>query len=316
VSRDPVEGVIDRVRNVYSRWRRDTPVAQMRADWDQLFSSPVSAAVEPVLAGAIACEWVRPAATRRDAVIVYLHGGGFRVGSPASHREMVARLAEAAGIQALVVDYRLAPEHLLPAAVEDAVAVITWLEKSGLPAERIALAGDSAGAALALGAMVARLQQGRSSPAVAYLMSAWTDLTASGGSYQSRAALDPIHQRPMILAMARGALGPGVTAEDPRLSPLRAGAEILRALPPMLMQVGERETLVSDTEDFAARAGAAGAFVRSEIWPGMIHVFQQFPDELPEARESVVAGGRFIATHLVRAPSSQHLIQSTEETLP
>ncbi|WP_454644725.1 alpha/beta hydrolase [Bradyrhizobium liaoningense] len=252
-------------------------------------------------ANAVVCEWVRPAAARKDAVIVYLHGGGFRVGSPASHREIIARLAAEAGIQALAVDYRLAPEHLMPAALEDAIAAIEWLEKSGFSADRIALAGDSAGAALALGAIVARLQQGKQPPAAAYLMSAWTDLTASGESYQTRAELDPIHQRPMILAMARGALGPGVTAEDPRLSPLLASAEIMRALPPMLMQVGERETLVSDTEDFAARARAEGAEIRSEIWPGMIHVFQQFPDELREAREAVAAGGKFIATHLVRA---------------
>ena len=297
--RDPVEDVIDRVRGVYSRWRRDTPVLQMRADWDQLFSSSVSATIEPVQAGAVACGWIRPPEVRRDAVIVYLHGGGFRMGSLASHREIIARLAAEAGIQVLAVDYRLAPEHLLPAALEDAIAVLEWVETSGFPANRIALAGDSAGAALALGAMVARLQQGKPSPAAAYLMSAWTDLTASGESYQSRAALDPIHQRPMILAMASGVLGPGVTAEDPRLSPILANAEIMRALPPMLMQVGERETLVSDTEDFATRARAAGAAVRSEIWPGMIHVFQQFPDDLPEAREAVAAGGRFVASHLV-----------------
>jgi acetyl esterase/lipase len=298
-TRDPIESVIDRVRGVYLRWRRDTPVSQMRTDWDQLFGSSVAATIETVQADAVSCQWIRPAAARRDAGIVYLHGGGFRVGSPASHGEIIARLAAEAGIQVLAVDYRLAPEHLLPAALEDAIAVLEWLEKSGLPADRIALAGDSAGAALALGVIVARLQQSKPPPAAAYLMSAWTDLTASGESYQSRATLDPIHQRPMILAMARGALGPGVTADDPRLSPLLASAEIMRALPPMLMQVGERETLVSDTEDFAARAIAAGASVRSEIWPGMIHVFQQFPDELPEAREAVAAGGRFIATHLV-----------------
>lgn len=296
--RDPIENVIDRVRSVYSRWRRDTPVSKMRSDWNQLFSSPVSATIEPVQADTVSCQWVRTAAARRDAAVVYLHGGGFRLGSLVSHAEIISRLAAEAGIQVLAVDYRLAPEHPLPAALEDAIAVLEWLEKSGFPADRIALAGDSAGAALALGTMIARLEQGKPSPAAAYLMSAWTDLTASGESYQSRAALDPIHQRPMILAMARGALGPGVTAEDPRLSPLCANAEIMRALPPMLMQVGERETLVSDTEEFVARARAAGASVRSEIWRGMIHVFQQFPDDLPEAREAVAVGGKFIATHL------------------
>jgi acetyl esterase/lipase len=303
---DPVESVIDRVRGVYSRWRRDTTASQMRADWDQLFASSVPATVEPVQANAVACEWVRPSAVRRDAAIVYLHGGGFRVGSPASHREIIARLAAEAGIQALAVDYRLTPEHPLPAALDDVIEVLDWLETSDISADRIALAGDSAGAALALGAIVARLQQNKPCPAAAYLMSAWTDLTASGQSYQSRAALDPIHQRAMILAMARGALGPGATAEDPRLSPLLASAEIMRRLPPILMQVGERETLVSDTEDFAARATAAGASVRSEVWPGMIHVFQQFPDELPEAREAVTAGGKFIAAHLVSAQTGSN----------
>lgn len=297
---DPVDAVIDRVRGVYSRWHRDTPVSQMRADWDQFLRSSVSAIIEPVQVGSVACQWVRPAAARRDAAIVYLHGGGFRVGSLTSHKEIIARLASEAGIQVLAVDYRLAPEHLLPAALEDAITVVAWLEGAGFPANRIALAGDSAGAGLALGLMVARLQQGLPSPAAAYLMSAWTDLTASGESYQSRAPLDPIHQRPMILAMSRGALGPGMTAEDPRLSPLFANAEIMRALPPTLMQVGARETLVSDTEDFAARANAAGASIRSEVWPDMIHVFQQFPQELPEAREAVAAGGQFLATHLAK----------------
>jgi acetyl esterase/lipase len=306
MTRRPVEDVIDRVRGVYSRWRRDTSVSQMRADWDQLFTSAVSATIAPIQAGTVACEWIRPAVARRNAVIVYLHGGGFRVGSLISHREIVARLAAEAGIQVLAVDYRLAPEHLLPAALDDVIDVVEWLEKSGFPAGRIAMAGDSAGAALAIGAIVARLQQGKPPPAAAYLMSAWTDLTASGESYESRAALDPIHQRPMILAMARAALAPGVRAEDPRLSPLRASVEIMRALPPMLMQVGERETLVSDTEDFAARATAAGASVRSEVWPSMIHVFQQFPDDLPEAREAVAAGGRFIAAHLDSAQTGNN----------
>src|SRR6185437_5110801 len=110
-----------------------------------------------------------------------------------------------------------------------------------------AIAGDSAGGALALGAMIARLRQGKPAPAAAYLMSAWTDLTASGESYATRSAIDPIHQRPMILAIARAALGPGAVADDPLLSPLFAAPETLGRLPPTLMQVAERETLVSDS---------------------------------------------------------------------
>jgi monoterpene epsilon-lactone hydrolase len=285
------EAVVARVRAVYGRWRRDTPVAQMRADWDELFAAPVAAEIAPVVFGGVACQWVRPAGARRDATIVYLHGGGFRMGSLVSHREIMARLAAEAGIQVLGVDYRLAPEHPLPAALDDTLAVLDGID-------RFALAGDSAGGALALGAMIARIRQDKPLPAAAYLMSAWTDLTASGESYRTRAEIDPIHQRPMILALARAALGASATAHDPLLSPLLAEAETLGRLPPILMQVGERETLVSDTEDFAARARAAGAAVHCEIWPDMIHVFQQFPDDLTQAHEAVAAGARFLADHL------------------
>ena len=296
MSEAPIERVIARVRGVYGRWRRDTPVAQMRADWDELFASPVAAEVEPAVVGGVACQWVRPAGARRDAAIVYLHGGGFRMGSLISHREIMARLAEAADAQVLGVDYRLAPEHPLPAALDDTLAVVEGLERTGFT--RLALAGDSAGGALALGAMIALLQQGGRAPAAAYLMSAWTDLTASGESYATRSHLDPIHRRAMILAVARAALGANAAADDPLLSPLFAEPETLRGLPPTLMQVGERETLVSDSEVFAARARAAGAPVHCEIWPGMIHVFQQFPHDLPQARQAVAVGARFLAAHL------------------
>ncbi|PZA11897.1 alpha/beta hydrolase [Rhodopseudomonas palustris] len=273
----------------------------MRADWDALFDVPVDADVEPVAAGNVSCHWIRPVGTRRDAVIVYLHGGGYRVGSVASHRDLMARLATAAGVQVLGVDYRLAPEHPLPAAIEDSVAVLDWLDRIGFPPERTAVAGDSAGGGLAVSAILSRLKDGKPRPAAAYLMSAWTDLTASGQSYTERAELDPIHQRHLMLAMAQGALGPGSAAEDPRWSPLRASRDLVGRLPPTLLQVGERETLVSDTVDFAMRAQAEGALVQFEIWPGMIHVFQQFAGELPQAEEAIAAGGRFIARHLAPA---------------
>jgi acetyl esterase/lipase len=295
---DASEAVIAKVRGVYARWRRDTPVSQMRADWDDLFAREVAAEVDLELVGGVACKWVRPEKARRDAVIVYLHGGGFRMGSTVSHLELMARLATEAGAPALGVDYRLAPEHLLPAALDDTLAVLDALARRGFSPARVALAGDSAGAALALGAIVARLQSGAPAPCAAYLMSAWTDLTASGESYETHSKLDPIHQRPMIQAIAKSALGPQASVDEPRLSPLFASPDIYAALPPLLMQVGERETLVSDTQDFVRRARAAGADATAEIWPGMIHVFQQFPDELPQAREAVAAGARFLSTHL------------------
>jgi acetyl esterase/lipase len=298
---DAVASVVDRIRAVYGRWRRDTPVAQMRADWDALFAGPVDAVVESVIAGdapGVPCEWVAAPGARSDRAVAYLHGGGFRVGSPASHRALMARLSAACGARVLGVGYRLAPEHRYPAALQDTLAVLDWLPRIGLGAGQVALAGDSAGAGLALAAMLALQADGRAAPAGAYLMSAWTDLGASGASYETRAASDPIHDRRMILAMAQGYLPAGADPRDPLVSPLHATDAQLAALPPLLMQVGDRETVLSDTLDFAARARAAGVPVQCQVWPGMIHVFQQFPDALGEADAALAAGGAFLAARL------------------
>jgi len=292
-----VDAVVARVKSVYGRWRRDTPVAQMRADWDALFTGPMDASGRPVDAAGVPCEWiVAPGAQARKA-IVYFHGGGFQVGSVASHRELMGRLSAAAGVSVLGVGYRLAPEHRYPAALQDALTVMAWLRAQGFRPRDVALAGDSAGGGLALSVLLSLQQKGEALPAAGFLMSAWTDLTASGSSYESRAALDPIHQRPMIQAMARNYLGAADTASA-LASPLFAQAASLAALPPLLLQVGERETVVSDSEAFAQKVVAAGGRAELQVWPGMIHVFQQFPAELVAAREAVAQGGRFLATHL------------------
>lgn len=293
-----VDSVIARVKAVYGSWRRDTTVAQMRADWDHLFNAAGDASVEPLECGGVHCQWVTAPGARTDKVIVYLHGGGFQVGSLASHRELMAELSAAAGARVLGVAYRLAPEHRYPAALDDALAVWGWLRLHGFRPRDIALAGDSAGAGLALSTLLALQDKGQELPAAALLMSAWTDLTASGVSYKTRAAEDPIHQRPMILAMARNYLGKDGDAKDPLVSPLMASPAQLRGLPPMLLQVGDRETVLSDSEAFAHKARDAGANARCEAWPGMIHVFQQFPAELHEARQAIASAGQFLAAHL------------------
>ena len=300
---NPVDAVVARVRQTYARWGRGTTPAHMRADWDALFSARGEARVEPVDAGGVPCEWVRAPGVRDDRAIVYFHGGGFQIGSPASHRELMALLSAAAGVRVLGVNYRLAPEHRYPAALEDALRTFEWVQTRGLAPRHIAMAGDSAGGGLALSTMVALSQSGRALPAAAFLMSAWTDLTASGESHEKKAEADPINQRAMLLALARNYLGNGVAATDPRISPLFARSEILAALPPLLLQVGEREIVLSDSEAIATRARAAGANAELQVWPGMIHVFQQFPGELPEAREAIAAGGRFLAAHLDIEPT-------------
>lgn len=290
-----VQAIVARVGQTYGRWRRDTPVAQMRADWDALFGARADALVDAVDANGVPCQWICAPGARENRVVVYFHGGGFQVGSLASHAELMACISSAAQARVLGVDYRLAPEHRYPAALDDALTVWQWLLGQGLSPSQVAVAGDSAGGGLALSLLLALQARGDALPVACWGMSAWTDLNASGSSYETRAALDPIHQRPMILAMARNYLGTVGNPKDPLVSPLLATPAQLGALPPMLLQVGERETVVSDSEDFVQKARRAGAQAELQIWPEMIHVFQQFPAELPEARQALAAGGQFLA---------------------
>jgi acetyl esterase/lipase len=294
-SEAPLGAAIARVKKVYQSWYRSTTIAQMRDDWDSLFgSAAVNASIESVSAGGVPAQWIDAAGARRDRAVLYFHGGGFQVGSTRSHCELMACISEAAGCRVLGADYRLAPEHRFPAALHDACAAFDWLLAQGFRPADIALAGDSAGAGLALSTLLSLRDAGRAMPAAAVLMSAWTDLTASGESYATRATADPIHQRPMILAIARNYLGADGDARDPRASPLFAD---LRGLPPLLIQVGDRETVLSDSTRLADKARAAGVSVELEVWERMIHVFQQFPAELAEAREALQSIGAFLKTH-------------------
>jgi acetyl esterase/lipase len=295
---EPVDLVIERVRKVYRSWNRATTVQQMRSDWDALFwSDAVSALCEPVRVGDVDASWIVTPGSHDDAVLMYFHGGGFQVGSTRSHRDLIARLSLATGCKALGVDYRLAPEHRFPAAVHDACGAYEWLLSRGVEPKRIVFAGDSAGGGIAVSAMLVLRDLGKPLPAATVLMSPWTDLTASGESYDTRAQQDPIHQRPMILAMAKSYLGDAADAREPIASPLFAD---LRGLPPMLIQVGDRETVLDDSRAFAQKAKAADVEVELEVWDNMIHVFQQFPLELSEARQAIESIGRFVRKHIPR----------------
>ncbi|QOZ36087.1 alpha/beta hydrolase [Bradyrhizobium sp. CCBAU 53421] len=291
----PVDRAIERLRAIYRGWTRDTSVAQMRSDWDKAFagcSVPVSC--QPVSAGGVDGEWLVPPGAPRDKAILYFHGGGFRIGSIASHRDLAARIADASGCRVLSINYRLAPEHRFPAALDDALIAYQYLRDQGLRPAQIAFAGDSAGGNLVLAAMLAARDRGLPLPTAGALMSPWTDLTASGASYQSRAEADPIHQRAMILALAENYLGKDGNPCDPLASPLFAD---LAGLPPLLVQVGDRETVRDDSTELAAKAKAAGCDVELQLWDGMIHVFQMFP-EIPQAREAITALADFLRNHL------------------
>jgi epsilon-lactone hydrolase len=292
---EPVERAIRRIQAVYRSWNRETSVAQMRGDWDAAFAGcTVPVSCRPVSAGGVDGEWIVPADAPGDKAILYFHGGGFRLGSVASHRDLIARVAEASRCRVLAINYRLAPEHRFPAALDDAITAYGWLRKQGFTPGDIALAGDSAGGNLALTTMLSLRDRGEPLPAAGVLMSPWTDLAATGESYQSRAAADPIHQRSMILALAKTYLGEAGDARDPLVSPLYAD---LSRLPSLLIQAGDRETVRDDATMLAEKARASGVDVELQVWDGMIHVFQMFP-EIPQAQEAVASIAAFLRGHL------------------
>ena len=290
----PVDLAVERIRAVYRNWNRDTSVAQMRRDWDAAFGGcalPVSCS--PINDGGVDGEWIAPADAPPDKAILYFHGGGFRVGSVSSHRGPIAQIADASGCRVLAINYRLAPEHRFPAALDDVLAAYGWMLEQGLQPSNVAFAGDSAGGNLALSAMLSLRDRGLPLPAAALLMSPWTDLAATGASYVSRAEADPIHQRSMILALAKNYLGQS-DPRDPLVSPLYAD---LKGLPPLLIQVGNRETVLDDSTMFAEKARGAGVDTELQIWDGMIHVFQMF-SEIPQARQAIAVTAGFLRRHL------------------
>jgi epsilon-lactone hydrolase len=292
----PIDLVIERIRRIYRGWNRDTSVVQMRIDWDAAFQADIAPiAPQHVSVGGMDGEWIAASNAPHDKAVLYFHGGGFRLGSVSSHRELIARIVGASGCRALAINYRLAPEHRFPAPLEDALAAYRWMLGQGLRPDDIALAGDSAGGNLVLTTMLGLRERGLPLPAAGVLMSPWTDLAATGETYISRAEADPIHQRPMIATLAKNYLGEGGDPRDPLVSPLYAD---LAGLPPLLIQVGDRETVLADSTMFADKARAAGVDVELQVWDGMIHVFQMFGAELPEARQAIASVAEFLQRQL------------------
>ncbi|MDT4825270.1 Monoterpene epsilon-lactone hydrolase [compost metagenome] len=292
-----VETVIAKVRAVYGRWRRDTSIEDMRRDWDELFwSDRLSCETQDHVANGVPVRWVRALEAREERTLIYLHGGGFKMGSLTSHHDLMVRLSRTGDCRVLGVDYRLLPEHRFPEPLVDVLAVYDWLLAQGYEPRRMALAGDSAGGGLAASTLLALRDKGRLLPAAAVLLSAWTDLRVNAESYRTRAALDPIHQQPMLLALARQYLGEKGSCSNPLASPLCGD---LDGLPPLLLQVGEREVGFDDSALFAAKARMAGGQVELDVWPDMIHVFQQFAEELPEARAAIEHIGTFLKRHWI-----------------
>jgi len=228
-------------------------------------------------------------------VLIFFHGGGYCAGSILSHRRMVTEAGRAAGMRTLAIAYRLAPENPFPVAYDDVLKAWRFLRNQGIPAARIAIGGDSAGAGLAV-ALINQLRDAHEElPACAWLVSPWTDLTMSGSTLASKDAVDPLIRKDYLNELADAYLPAGIDRKDPRVSPLYAD---LRCFPPTLIQVGSAETLLDDATRFAAVAGAAAVPVTLEIWPYMIHAWHLWNAHLEPGRRALVSAGAFIRGYL------------------
>ncbi len=240
--------------------------------------------------GNVAGEWHIPKTGDEGRVILYLHGGGFSVGSPKSHRSLASRLALACGARVFVADYRLAPEHPFPAALEDSKRVYGALLDRGIEPSRLFVAGDSAGGSLTLATLLAVRDDGAPLPAAGVCISPSTDLARTGESMKSKAAEDPMLRQPTLDTSVELYLGDR-DPKTPLASPLYAE---LAGLPPLLIHVGSREVLLSDAERFAERAKAAGVDVTLFVAEGMIHVWHAFAPLVPEATAAIGDIGKFV----------------------
>ena len=257
--------------------------------------------VEPATVGGIAGLWLRPDTAQPGARMLYLHGGGYMLGAARAFTSFAGQIATRIGADTFVPDYRLAPESPFPAAIDDVVAAYRGLVAEG--AERIVVAGDSAGGGLALALLSILADErtrGTMQPVAAAVMSPWTDLALTGASFETRAAADPIFTRATLQAFADAYLQ-GQAATDPRASPLYAR---LVGLPPIRIDVGEDEVLLDDSVRYADRAEAAGVDVTLSIWNGMPHVFQSSLDRLLAAEQSLNAICQFLHQRLIAAADS------------
>jgi acetyl esterase/lipase len=271
----------------------DLSPAEMRAGFEDIatmFLVPPETSLQPVDVGGIPGEWIAGPGASDDRVVFYLHGGGYVIGSIATHRAMVARISQAAGARVLVIEYRLAPEDAFPAAVEDATTAYRWLLAQGVDPARVVVAGDSAGGGLTVAALVSLRDAGDTLPAAAVCLSPWTDLEGTGESMTTKAEVDPMVQREGIEMMANLYLA-GADPRTPLASPIYAD---LHGLPPMLIHVGTAEVLLDDAVRLAERSRAAGVEVVLEPWEDMIHVWHCFAHILPEARQAIDRVGEFI----------------------
>lgn len=287
----------------FSRRRRRPTVidlgrlAELRAEYDEIANShllPNDVSYQAVRARGVSAEWVSGPKLRDNCVILYLHGGCYTTGSVETHRDLMTRLSIETSMRVFGLNYRLAPEYPFPAAVEDAAAAYRWLLEIGIDPARIAIAGDSAGAGLALATTITLRDERSPLPGAIVCISPWVDLAVTGASMESKAGDDPIVSREMLLGWGKLYLGDS-DVRTPLASPLYAD---LHRIPPLLIQVGSAEVLLDDSIRLADRASAAGVNTTLEVWPEMIHVWHSFATILPEGRQAIERIAKFVRMQL------------------
>lgn len=237
--------------------------------------------------GGVRAQTLTPETVAGDRTLLYFHGGGYVIGAPETHTGMVSYIAEAMAATCWSMDYRMAPEDPFPAAIEDGVAAYAALLETGVSPDKIIIAGDSAGGGTAVATALKARDDGLAMPAGLALLSPWVNLACEGWSYTAKAEADPMITDASINRMA-GLYLNGADATHPYASPVHAD---LSGLPPMLIQVGPDEVLLSDSITLAERAGAAHVAVTLEIWPQMFHVFQALYPFMADSRKAIARIG-------------------------
>lgn len=292
-----LQNIIQALRSIQLN-PHEADIPTVRAAFEQFASVyPTADGVkrEKADANGVPGEWITPPAVSGDTTILYIHGGGWTMGSVNTHARLVANICAACDARSFSIDYRLAPEHPYPAGLDDCITAYRWLiEDQRVDPARLVIAGDSAGGNLTLASLLRLRDEGLPLPAAAVCLSPATDMLATGESHRTRAEADPMLD-PTGLPVVREAYCPDTDPATPYISPLYGD---LKSLPPLLIHVGDAEILLDDSKGFAERAKAAGVDVTLKVWDEMIHVFQFFAPMLPEANEAIAEIGAFVKSRV------------------
>jgi len=287
---------LEEVRGVWLSRPFGTTLPEWRIAFDglaDLFSTASDIDLTSVDANGVSAEWSAAPGVEDNRAILFLHGGGYGMGSIRSHRHLVSEVGRSARAKVLSLDYRLAPEAPFPAAVDDALAAYRFLLDSGFEAHSISIAGDSAGGGLAVALLLAARDAGLPQPACCVCISPWVDMELEGSTMVTKAAEDQMAPKPMLIPLRDAYVG-GHSARHPLVSPIHAD---FRGLAPLLILVGSAETLLDDAVRLAGAAGAAEVAVRLEIWPEMVHVWPLFHSILADGRHALARIGDYIREH-------------------